>query len=244
MKNIFLLFLGQFIAINLSFSQMNDSTHFKIKLSTQGNINHTQTSSSQLFLNGFGFDITQKKLELNSIANWIYGENDKKVSNNDWNALINLNCYTNFRPVYYWGLFSYNSSYSLQVNQQFQTGAGLAVKFFEGKDFSFSISDGILYEWTNITTNEGDIVEYNTWRNSLRLKVKYKYKDLANISTTFFHQPSLQIENDYILISMTSLQIKLWKWISINTQLQYNKVSRTEKENFTFSYGLSFEKSF
>lgn len=235
------------ICLGFSYSlkaQMSDSINYRFSFSSSGSFNETKTSSSNLFDNSIGFDIEKKRIELNTLATWLYGNVDKKLSNNDWNALVNLNLYTNYRPVYFWGLVNYNSSFSLGVNQQYQLGSGIAMKFFQDKDFSFSISDGLIYELSDINTAEGDTLKYNTWRNSLRLKVKYKYKDFASISTTFFHQPSLKYKNDYILISSTTAKFKIWKSLSLTTAAHYNKVSRTEKENFNFTYGLSFEKYF
>jgi len=34
------------------------------------------------------------------------------------------------------------------------------------------------------------------------------------------------------------------KWLSLTTALNYNRVSRTDRENLLLSYGLSFQKFF
>lgn len=243
MKFLFAMLL--FMAIHTcSFAQFNDTTHYLTSFGATGNFNKTNDGLTMIYNNNLKFSSRFKRFDFNSAGSWLYGKNPQKVSNNDWNALADFNLTSNHPQFYYWGLFNFTSSLSLRVNQQYQTGLGVAYRFFSDKPFNFSISNGILYEFSNINTSESELLVYQTLRNSLRVRFHYSYNDRVKTSFVIFHQPSLNYKNDYILSSNASLQFKIWKWININTSFTYNKVSRTNKENMIFTYGIIAERFF
>lgn len=223
------------------YAQFNDSTHYMTSFSATGNFNKTNDGLTLLYNNRLRFGTQFERFHFNSSASWLYGKTPQKVSNNDWNANADFNLFSKHPQFYYWGLFNFTSSLSLQVNHQFQTGLGLAYRFFHKKPFNFSISNGIIYELSNINTSATEVLEYRTFRNSLRVRANYNYKDLVKANFTIFHQPSLEYKNDYIVNSNAGIQFKIWKWVNLNTNLTYNKVSRTGKENIIFTYGIVAE---
>jgi hypothetical protein len=225
-------------------AQFSDSTHYVAGITANGNFSKTGDGMTSLFNNTVRFGTKFDKFHFNSAATWLYGKNPTKLTNDDWNAIADFNLFSNNPQFYYWGLFNYTSSYSLRVNHQYQTGLGLAYRFFPEQPFNFSISDGILYEFSDINTSDTSRLHYETFRNSLRIRINYKYGDKVKIASVFFHQPSLQYKNDYILSSNTTVQIKIWKWINLSSGFTYNKVSRTNKENMVFTYGLTAERFF
>ncbi|HTO14947.1 MAG TPA: DUF481 domain-containing protein [Edaphocola sp.] len=219
-------------------AQFNDSVHYKTSLSLSGNFNKTNDETTMLFNNSANIEIRFERFEFNGNGQWLYGKNQEKLTNNDWKATANFDRISGHKPLIYWGLFNFISSYSLNVNYQYQAGSGLAYKFFNNDVFKFSISDGILYEYSSVNTSNTDKLEYETFRNSLRIKASYNYKKRVSAKFVFFHQPSLTLKNDYIITSNFNLGFKIWKWINFETGLSYNKVSKTQKENFIMTYGI------
>lgn len=227
-----------------AYAGFDDSTHYRASFSATGNFNKTNDGLTMLYNNMARFSTKFDNLLLNSSGNWLYGKNPEKVSNNDWNATMDFNFLRPKSNFYYWGLFNYTSSLSLNVNQQFQSGVGAAYSYGDNTDFYFSISDGIIFEFSDININDTDRVMYQTFRNSLRIKAEYKYKEIIKASAVAFHKPSLTYKNDFILTADAGVQVKLWKWLNFKTSVNYNKVSRTNKENMSFTYGLVAEHFF
>lgn len=225
-------------------AQFNDSTHYMAAVTANGNFNQTNDGLTMLYNNSIRFGTKFDRFHFNSSGSWLYGKNPQKVSNNDWNALMDFNLFSNHPPFYYWGLFNFTSSLSLGINHQFQSGLGVAYRFLDKQNFNFSISNGILYELSNVKTADTDELVYQTFRNSLRVRLNYTYKDIVKASGVMFYQPSLNYRKDYIITSNANIQVKIWKWVSLNTTLSYNKVSRTNKENIIFTYGIIAERFF
>ena len=165
---VFCIFVFSLIHQRLT-AQFNDTTHHKINASFSGNFNHISDGVTYLLNNSLQYGFKDKDLVLNAGAKWLYGANPQKQTNNDFNASLDGNLYKTFPHFYYWGLLHFTSSYSLRINQQTQAGAGVAYRFIDKKDMMLSISDGFLYEYSNIINEESNNFVYETVRNSLRL---------------------------------------------------------------------------
>ncbi len=239
---ILLLCLGCF---QIATAQFSDSAHYYFNYSSTGSINHTNDGSSYLLNNGFKFSVRKKRMEMNLNNAWIYGSQNSNLTNNDYAAGLDVNLRNKHnRHLYYWGLGNYTTSYSLKIKNQLQTGLGAAYSFFDTASAYLNISDGILFESSNLFLNDTTHDVYHTFRNSLRLQFKFIISKRIEINGSNFWQPSLTNGNDYILRSNINLAIKLQKWLSITTAFNYNKFSRTHRENLLFTYGLTFEKYF
>lgn len=228
-----------------AFSQFNDSTFYLVRYSATGIINRTNDASSYALTNALRFGVTKKKLSLNSSSSWTYGQQQKRVTNNDFFTALDFNWYPNDeKRLYYWGLGTYESSFSLKVNSRTQMGLGAAYNFIDKPDFFINLSDGILYEFSNlkITDSTNDI--YQTFRNSFRFRFRYVYKDRITLDGVSYYQNSLKDGSDYIINSTTTVGIKLMKWISFTSSLKYNKVRRSNRDNLLLTFGLTAEKYF
>jgi hypothetical protein len=234
-----LLSMLMIISCNLS-AQFNDSTFYYIRFSSQGMYNQTNDISAFTFNNALNFTINKKKVSLNSSNNWIYGEQDNRLTNNDFASVLNLDLFKDTRRLYYWGLASYTTSYSLKINYQFQAGAGLGLNIINKPDAELVVSNGLLYETSDLQLDTARDI-YQTVRNSLRVKHRLTYNAIR-WDGTFFWQPSLQDIDDYILRATTTLAVKLKTWLSITGGLTYNKLSRTNRENLLINFGLVAEK--
>jgi len=116
--------------------------------------------------------------------------------------------------------------------------------FVNKPHFNFLISDGFVYETSDLTDPVLGKDIYQTVRNSFRVKYRWAYKSIFVLEGTQFVQPSIISSKDYILKSSNTLLVKLNTWLAINASLGYNKISRTNRENLLITYGLTVDKYF
>lgn len=225
-------------------AQFSDTVNYHIQFNSTGSINKTDLGDAYLLNNNMRFGIKKEDISLNANAGWVYGQQQQKLTNNDFAGALDFNLYKTLPHFYYWGLASYLNSFSLKVNNQQQYGVGVAYNIYDRKNAYLNISDGILYENSDLNINDTTREIYNTFRNSLRLAFRFTIKDILTINSNTFLQNSLNYGDDYIIKSTSGLSLKLYKWLSFTTSLTYNKISRTNKENLLFNYGLSIDKYF
>lgn len=225
-------------------AQFNDSTHYHLKYTTAGIINRTNDARSFVLNNVLGFQVNKEKLTINSSNAWVYGRQGSRLTNNDFSTALNVDYLKNRQRLYYWGLVTFTTSYSLKINHQLQGGAGIGYNFFNKEQAELVVSDGLLYETSDLTLPQGVDDHYQIVRNSLRIKYRWVINNLVLLEGVHFWQPSLERFDDYIIRSNSALSIKLRKWLSLTTALTYNKLSRTNRENLLVNFGLSAEKYF
>lgn len=244
MNRVIILLLFIFCS-HVTIAQFNDSTHYYLKYLSTGAINKTQDAQSYLLNNAFKVGVSKQTIALNANGSWVYGNQEHNVlTNNDVSFSLDFDLYKSSKHVYYWGLAIYDKSFSLKINDRFQTGFGAAYNIVDTKSLVLNISEGILYEKGDLHLNDTTRDVYNTARNSFRFTFRWVIKDIIVLDGTNFMQNALSYKNDYILKSNTNLSIKLMKWFSITASLAYNRVSRTNRENMLFNYGITIEKYF
>lgn len=221
-------------------AQYTDSTTRHLALIANGSLNKTNSGDAYLLNNSLNFGIKHKRTVLNFNNNWLYGKQNGTLSNNDVNSTLNFNLYRTFPRFYYWGLANYTSSHSLKINHQLQTGLGIAYDLFDRDNLYINLSNGLLYETSNLLADNN----YETYRNSLRLQYRFKFNELLIFEGSNFLQNSLSNSDDYIIRSTNKLQLKLRKWISLNTILTYNRMNFTRRENLNLTYGLTIDHYF
>lgn len=227
----------------LSFSvkaQYNDSTFYHLALNATGSLNKTNTGNAYLLNNGLNFGVKKQDVVLNATTSWLYGKQSGQLSNNDFSSILNFNLYKTLPHFYYWGLLNYTSSYSLKINHQVQAGLGIAYNLIDRENFNLNLSDGILFDSSNLLSNSS----YDTYRNSLRLQYRLNINDLLLFEGSNFVQHSFSNGKDYIIRSSNKLSLKLRKWISLTTALTYNKMSITQSENLNLTYGITIDQYF
>jgi len=240
----FLSLYSTFFLLSFANAQFTDSTTRLFKGDVGGSVNKTAEGSSYLLNNNLSFAVQKKRTVLNSSAAWLYGSSPEKLTNNDFTLSSNVNLYRHFTDFYYWGLVNYTTSYSLNIKSQGQAGIGIAYNFLNKPNIWLNVSNGMIGELSRIIENDSAIINYQTIRNSLRIQFTFKVGERFTFRTGNFFQPSLKYISDHIISSDTELTYQLWKELSLNTKLLYNKISRTEKENLIFTYGLEYQKYF
>ena len=226
------------------YAQFSDSVHHYISCASTGSINSTNDGVSYLLNNNLKYGLRRKDISLNESNSWVYGANPDKLTNNDFIATLDFNLYKTFKHFFYWGLGNYTTSYSLRIDQQVQGGLGAAYNIIDHQNAVVNISDGFLYERSNIFVNDTTKTEYHTFRNSLRLRFRWKTKHAVMLTGSAYYQPSLNFHDDYIINANVTAAVKVFRFISITTAFNYSNVSRTKRENMLFTYGLTFDRSF
>lgn len=226
------------------FAQFNDSTNFFSSYAATGVVNKTNDGTSRVFNNTLKFNIYKRSFALNTTNSWIYGEQLDKVSNNDFISVLDFNMFKSERNLYYWALANYEKSLSLKVNHRLQGGAGVGYYVLDKNDFVIQLSDGVLYEKSDLYNTEASNNNYETWRNSFRIKFRFLINEIVTIDGSDFFQHSLEDRKDYIIKSSTTLGVKLKKWLSFTVALNYNKLSVTGRENLLCTFGLTAERYF
>lgn len=224
--------------------QFNNSVTHHIQYGSTGIINKTNDGSSYVLTNVFRFNINKKSIRLNSTNSWIYGEQQKRLTNNDYTSTLDFNLFKTFPHFYYWGLANYEKSHSLKVNNRFQTGLGIAYNLIDKPNTFLNFSDGIIYESSNLKVNDSTNNTYQTFRNSLRFRYRFVLKEIIVFDGVHFLQNSLSNNQDYIIKSVSSLTFKVKKWLGFTTAATYNRNERTRRENLLITFGLTAEKYF
>lgn len=170
---------------------------------------------------------------------WVYGAQQTGLTNNDVNSALDFNIYRLKHKLYYWGLASYVSSFSLKINNQYQAGAGLAYNIIDKKAVMLNVSDGIVYDQSDIYLQDSTRDKYHTFRNSFRIMFTLKYQDLIAFHGTAFYQNSFSVRTDYIIKAELGLELKVYRWLHFTTEFVYNRFNRTQRENVLFTYGLT-----
>lgn len=226
-------------------AQFNDTTNYFVRYASTGIVNRTNDQNSFVLNNQFRFSIYKKNISLNTNNSWIYGEQQRNVSNNDFTSTLDFDLYKGKKHIYYWGLLNYEKSLSLKIHNRFQGGLGIGYYVIDQENFVIQLSDGILYETSELYTQEGlTDADYETYRNSFRLKFRFVFGDAVTLDGVDFLQHSLTDKKDYIVRLNTNLSIKLYKWISLTAALTYNKLNKTARENLLLNYGVTLEKYF
>lgn len=225
-------------------AQYNDSVFYHYNAVASGSVNKTKDISNYLLNNALRFGVKKESVSFNLSNTWVYGQQQKAITNNDYTGTLDFNLYKTFKNFYYWGLGTYTTSVSLKVNNQYQYGVGVAYSVFDTTDIYLNFSNGIIYENSDIILHDTTREVYNTFRNSFRLSFKFTVRKIFTVSGVGFLQNSLQYKNDYILKTNLSASVRLRKWVSFTAGMTFNQISRTERENFLFTYGITIDDYF
>ena len=230
------------LMVGTVFAQFNDSTHYHLQYAATGVLNKTNDATSYLITNTLRVNTRLRRIDANGAVNWLFGEQDRQLKNNDFNSSVDFNLRSRLPRFYYWGLGSFEKSYSLKVINRTQAGAGLAANIIDrGDSLSLNVSDGLLYEYSALQLSDSMKRYYSTVRNSFRLRLRFRVWQRLSFENTSFVQHSLRDGSDYIIRSSSNLGVKLRNWLSLTTALTYNKVTRTNSENLLLTFGLTVD---
>jgi len=217
-----------------------DTVIWSVHASSTGSFSKTNDLRSFQLNNVLKLGVTLGKFSIQNSDGWIYGEQANVKINNDYSSVLEGDWLKNTKKLYVWGLGTFDKSYSLKINYRYQVGAGPGFTAVHDKKITVIISDGIMFEQGDLIDPELGQISYSTWRNSFRVKYHWLISDIVTFDGTGFVQPSLSDwGGDNILRYSTTLSIKLRKWLSLTSSLTYNKLTRTDRENLVFTYGIA-----
>lgn len=219
---------------------VTDTTSYHIDESATGFVNRAKDGNAYLVNNNLLFSVLRRNISLNAASSWVYGEQETGLTNNDISASIDANLFKTVSKFYYWGLVTYDKSYSLKINNRGQAGMGIGYTLIDRDDASLVLSDGPLYE----TSKLYDTSEYQTVRNSLRIKYRFVIGKRLVLDGTNFLQNSLLSEQDYIIKANNNLSFKLNNWLSLTIATAYNKLNQTHSETLLCNFGFRVERTF
>lgn len=226
------------------FAQFNDTTHYHLNYAATGIINRTEAANSYVFNNQLKANLNRNDIAVNTSHGWIYGQLNDVLSNNDFSSTVDFNYRKDSSRITYWALGTFEKSYSLRVNRRLQFGGGLSYDFIRGTDDRLNVSNGLLYESSELKLSDTFNDKYRTWRNSLRVKYRWNIRNLVVLDGVHFLQNSLSTKKDYIIRSNTTLAVRIYRWVSFTSALTYNKINRLHRENLLITFGIAFEKYF
>jgi hypothetical protein len=217
-----------------------DSTHYHINLMANGSLNQANGQNTYLLNNALNLGIKSKAFNLNFTNTWVCGQQNNLLTNNDYSSLLYFDLNTKHKDFYYWALVNYNTSYSLKIDEQLLTGAGVAYRILNYKNAHLSVSDGALLDESSLFGG----INYHTYRNSFRTQFHFAMSEHFTLDGSDFIQNSVENIHDYIIRSTTTFSYKLKKWIALTTALNYNKETITQSDNLLFTYGVTIDRLF
>jgi hypothetical protein len=220
--------------------------HYKMNINSNGSFNKTPNSTVYLLSNNVHLNYAKEKLEYNLYGRWNYGANSIKLTNNDFSTSFDCNLYLDTPKKFNgWVIASFISSYSLNIRNEYQIGTGIAYKVLDtvgGKSFFLKLSDGLIWEYSDFTLPDNDRGLYYVVRNSFRFQFRvYSIDRRISLETTTFWQQALNKAHDFNWRSTARFEYKIWEAFTINTQLEYNYITRTERDNLIITYGIGFK---
>jgi hypothetical protein len=238
----FCFFLVSVMSCVDAYGQVADSVSYHISVSSTGNFSRSNDQRSYLFNNIAKVSRDGRNLFWQGSAGWIYSEQSGVKINNDFTAVLESDILRKRQRLYYWALGAFDKSYSLKIDHRLQAGAGLGYTVVESEKGLIVVSDGFLYERSELTDAELGYLQYDVWRNSLRLKYRWLPSPVVTLEGSAFVQPSLSDWGDDMIIrSSTTLSVKLKKWLSLATSCTYNRITLTGRENLIVTYGVTLD---
>ena len=228
----------------------NDTTRFHYTYNGTGTINNSNSLHSYVLSNALKLSLVKKSAEVNFGNSWVYGKQDRVLTNNDFSSTLDMGLYKTLRHFYYWGMATYNHSVPLLINHQLQTGLGPGYNIVDKKKALLTVSDGVIFEVNDLYDSlygapGGNVFRrdrYNTFRNSAHVMFHWVIGDHYTLDGAAFLQNSFAYWGDYIFRVTGGAAIKLYKWISFTTSAAYSKFSRTRGQNTLVTFGLTITR--
>lgn len=227
-----------------SLAQFSDSVAYYINATSTGSINKADGNSAYLLNNSARLNVRKKSVSLNFGNSWLYGRQNEGITNNDFSTSLDFNLYKTLPHFFYWGLANYNTSYSLRINNQLLAGGGVAYNVYDRENAHLNLSNGLLFDASDIVTIDDSREVYETLRNSFRIVFRFTINELITLSGTNFIQNSLKNSDDYNIRLSDNISFKLLRGLNLTANFTYNRINRTKSENMLLSYGLAYERYF
>lgn len=222
-----------------------DSTivKFKARLSADGTYTSGNVNRALIQLaSGLSWNVS-RLLNLASNQSFTYGQQNKLLSEREF-FIDARGTVLPEKTLYGLGFTSYEKSNLRLINNRFIWAAGLGLKLIQKKKAYLSVTNVLLYEWTDFVVNT-DVQDINLWRNSTRIFGEYTVGDgKMFISHTLFIQPGFTEKNFRWNGNLTfRYQITRRTGIRSTIENSYESVVVEGRKNndFRLTFGIVFE---
>jgi hypothetical protein len=209
-----------------------------------GNFTRSNDLRGYLFNNVAKASRDGRNLFWQATGGWIYSAQSGVRVNDDFTGVLESDVLKKKQRLYYWGFVAFDRSYSLKIDRRLQVAAGLGYTVAGGERGSLVITDGLLYERGEMTDSELGYLNYDVWRNSLRIKYRWTPSAMLAVEGSAFLQPALFSWDDMIIKSTTTVFMKINKWLSLTASCTYNRLTLTGRENLIITYGVTMDHLF
>lgn len=200
-----------------------------------GTLNSGNVENVNFSHNG-GVDRNDSLLAFSASYKFVYGEQDKVTNNLGLGGSIQFDVwqYDRWSP-FVSDILDHNTYKGIDFKNSFLFGVKYRIATKPGV-YDYSISGALVGDYTDYhfgdaTVSDGGLTDdgladtLSGWkaRVSLRFKVKQKITDAVSLKHTTFYQPNVvDFQNDYLINSVTSLDTKLNKNLSLNMSFSYD----------------------
>ncbi|WP_229311083.1 DUF481 domain-containing protein [Larkinella soli] len=217
----------------------SDPTGFHYKLTADGtfaagNVDRTliQTSAS--------LDWAVSRLfRFASTPTFAYGRQNRQLNEREFLTDFRTTLFHENR-FYYLGFGSIEKSNLRKIRNRFTGGAGVGYKLLSRKDVYLSVTNVLLYEYTDFITNSAEVADVDVLRNSTRILGEYQWSQgRYSLTHTVFMQPALNRRNLRWNGNLT-FQVKMTATVSLRTTLQnsYESVVVPGRKNNDFRWTM------
>ncbi|RFS15873.1 DUF481 domain-containing protein [Emticicia sp. C21] len=225
-----------------------DSTivKFKSRLSADGTYTSGNVDRALIQLaSGLDWNIS-KILNLSSSQSFTYGQQNKLLSEREF-FIDARGTILPEKTLYSLGFTSYEKSNLRLIHNRFIWAAGLGLKLIQKKNAYLSVTNVVLYEWTDFIVNN-EFPDKDLWRNSTRIQGEYTVDGgKLFISHMLLFQPGFTQKNLRWNGNLT-FRYQITKRTGIRSTIEnsYESVVVEGRKNndFRLTFGVEFENKF
>ena len=173
----------------------------------------------------------------------MYGQQNKILSEREF--FFDLRTTLRYKSkVYYLAFTSFEKSNLRLIHDRFIGAGGVGIQLIQRKNAYLSVTNVILYEWTDFIVNN-EFPDKNLWRNSTRILGEYKLDgEKLFVSHTVLIQPSFTQKNFRWNGNLT-VRYQITKRTGIRSTIEnsYESVVVEGRKNndFRLTFGVVFE---
>lgn len=149
------------------------------------------------------------------------------------------------RRFYYLAFGSWERSNLRQIRHRLTSGGGIGYKLLSRKNAFLSVTNVLLYEYTDFITNTEGVDDVNALRNSTRVLGDYQWANgRYSLTHTIFLQPALNQPN-LRWNGILNFQMKLTSLVSLRTSVQNSYesvvVPGRKRNDFRWTMGVAIQ---
>ena len=205
-----------------------------------GTLNSGNVENANFSHNG-GVDRNDSLLAFSASYKFVYGQQDKVTNNLGLGGSVQFDVwqYDRWSP-FVSDIIDHNTYKGIDFKNSFLVGVKYRIATKPGV-YDYSISAAVVGDYTDyhfgaadesdggyagkddLDQNIKDTLSGWKARVSLRFKIKQKITDAVSLKHTTFYQPNVtDLQNDFLVTSVTSLDTKLNKKLSLNLSFSYD----------------------